>query len=268
MNILFLGDIVGRRAREDLMADLPDLRQKLGADFVIVNGENAAGGFGITEAITEALFDAGVDVITLGNHAFDQRETLSHIEREPRLLRPLNYPKGTPGKGVGLFQTQAGHQILIVTVMGQLFMETLEDPFTHIEEQLAACELGQNADAIIVEVHGEASSEKMGIGHFCDGRVSLVVGSHTHVPTADAQILPNGTAYQTDLGMCGDYNSVIGMEIDEPLYRFTTKLRRGRFTPASGRSTICGVLVSIDPKTGLAQSITPVRQGGRLASTH
>ncbi len=268
MNIVFFGDIVGRRAREELIARLPDIRQHLKVDFVAVNGENTAGGFGITEDIANALYDAGVDVITLGNHAWDQPETLGHIAREPRLLRPANYPVSTPGQGVGFYQTAQGSQILVITLLGQVFMEILEDPFIRLEQELAMCTLGENADAIIVEIHGEASSEKMAIGHFCDGRATMVVGSHTHVPTADAQILPAGTAYQTDMGMCGDYNSIIGMEKEEPLYRFTTKLRRGRFTPAQDTPTLCGTLVRVDMKTGLATHIEAIRLGGRLAVTH
>lgn len=268
MNILFLGDIVGRVAREAIIGALPKLRCHFELDFVVVNGENAAGGFGITEDITNQLFQAGVDVVTLGNHAWDQPETLSHIAREPRLLRPANYPDGTAGKGVGLFQTENGQSVLVVSVMGQLFMEILGDPFAEIEKQLSACPLGEMADAVIVELHGEASSEKMGMGHFCDGRASLVVGSHTHIPTADAQILPQGTAYQTDAGMCGDYDSVIGMEKDEPLNRFATKMRRGRFTPAQGEATICGTLVKTDATSGLATHIEAVRIGGRLSQTH
>ena len=259
---------MGRRAREELIVRLPEIRQGLDADFVVVNGENAAGGFGITEDIATALYDAGADVITLGNHAWDQRETLGHIAREPRLLRPANYPAGTPGQGVGIYQTAQGHQIVVITVLGQLFMETLEDPFARLEQELAVTVLGENADAVIVEIHGEATSEKMGVGHFCDGRATMVVGSHTHIPTADAQILPGGTAYQSDLGMCGDYDSVIGMEKDEPLYRFTTKMRRGRFTPALETPTLCGAVVTVDPQTGLAQAIEPVRLGGRLSPTH
>lgn len=271
MNILFLGDVVGRAARETLCETLPDIRDELGLDFVIVNAENAAGGFGITEPIAEALFQAGADVITLGNHAWDQPETRSHIDREPRLLRPANYPAGTPGKGAGLFTSASavasanGAQVLVVTVLGQLFMETLEDPFGAVERELAACPLLEAADAVIVEIHGEATSEKMAMGHFCDGRASLVVGTHTHVPTADVQIFPQGTAYQTDAGMCGDYNSVIGMEKDEPLNRFLTRMRGGRFTPSMGPVSLCGVLVETDPKTGLAVRAEAFRRGGRLS---
>ncbi|MFZ2468888.1 MAG: TIGR00282 family metallophosphoesterase [Parvibaculum sedimenti] len=263
MKLLFLGDIVGRAARDAIISDLPGLRADLGADFVVVNGENAAGGFGITAQICEELFDAGVDVVTLGNHAWDQREALVHIERESRLIRPVNFPKGTPGRGAHLFETAKGERVLVINAMGRVFMDALDDPFAAIERELDACPLGEVADAILVDFHGEATSEKMAMGHFCDGRASLVVGTHSHVPTADAQVLPGGTAYQTDAGMCGDYNSVIGMEKDEPLNRFLSKIPSGRFQPALGPATLCGVFVETDAR-GLASRIEPVRIGGRL----
>lgn len=263
MKLLFLGDVVGRAARDAIVADLPGLRADLGADFVIVNGENAAGGFGITAAICDDFFDAGVDVVTLGNHAWDQREALVHIEREPRLIRPVNFPAGTPGRGAGLFENAKGERVLVVNAMGRVFMDALDDPFAAVERELAACPLGEVADAIVVDFHGEATSEKMAMGHFCDGRASLVVGTHSHVPTADAQVLPGGTAYQTDAGMCGDYNSVIGMEKDEPLNRFLSKIPSGRFQPALGEATLCGVFVETDA-SGLALRVEPVRLGGRL----
>ncbi len=266
MKLLFLGDIVGRAAREAVIRQVPMWRKQYGLDFVVVNGENAAGGFGITPDIAEGFFAAGVDVISTGNHVWDQQAIQGYIADEPRLLRPCNFPAGTPGRGAGLFQAGA-YQVLVVNVMGSLFMETLDDPFACIERELSACPLGDVADAIIVDMHAEATSEKMAMGHFCDGRASLVVGTHTHVPTADAQILPEGTAYQTDAGMCGDYDSVIGMEKHEPLSRFTTKLRNGRFSPAAGTPTLCGVIVETDPKTGLATSILPLRAGGRLSSS-
>ncbi|WP_038036761.1 TIGR00282 family metallophosphoesterase [Thermopetrobacter sp. TC1] len=265
MRILFLGDVVGRAGRRAVIDALPGLRAQLKADFVIVNGENAAGGFGITEAICAELFDAGADVITTGNHAFDQREVLSYLEREPRLLRPLNLPPEVPGRGSGLFETQDGRRVLVLAPMGQVSMHPLPDnPFLAVDRELAACPLGEGADAIVVDMHAEATSEKMAMGHFCDSRVSLVVGTHTHVPTADEHILPGGTAYITDAGMCGDYNSVIGMEKDEPLNRFVHRLARGRFSPAMGEVTICGILVETDDRTGLAQKIGALRQGGRL----
>ena len=265
MRILYLGDIVGRAARTAVIEQLPHLRAELRVDFVIVNGENAAGGFGITEKIAEELLAAGADVITTGNHAFDQREALTYIARQPRLLRPLNYPAGTPGSGAGLFDTADGRRVLVLLAMGQVSMHPLlDDPFAAVARELAACPLGPGADAIVVDMHAEATSEKMAMGHFCDGRVSLVVGSHTHVPTADDQILPNGTAYLTDAGMCGDYDSVIGMDKEEPLQRFTRRVPSARFTPASGPPTICGVLVQTDDASGLATHIAPLRSGGRL----
>ncbi|MBX3491689.1 MAG: YmdB family metallophosphoesterase [Parvibaculum sp.] len=264
MRLLFLGDIVGRSGRDALVAELPGLRRQLGLDFVIVNGENAAGGFGITGAICDEVFDAGADVITLGNHSWDQREALVHIEREPRLIRPVNYPSGTPGRGATLVESASGARVLVVNALGRVFMEALDCPFEAVDRQLDACPLGQAADAIVIDMHAEATSEKMAMGHFCDGRVSLVVGTHSHVPTADAQVLPGGTAYQTDAGMCGDYNSVIGMEKDEPLNRFITKIPSGRFQPAMGPATLCGVFVETDAASGLARRVEPVRIGGRL----
>lgn len=263
MRLLFMGDIVGRSGRDALVSELPVLRRELGLDFIVVNGENAAGGFGITAAICDDIFDAGADVITLGNHSWDQREALVHIEREPRLVRPVNYPSGTPGRGAALIESASGARVLVVNALGRVFMEALDCPFEAIEREIGACPLGEVADAIIVDMHAEATSEKMAMGHFCDGRVSLVVGTHSHVPTADAQILAGGTAYQTDAGMCGDYNSVIGMEKDEPLNRFITRIPSGRFQPALGPATLCGVYVETDAK-GLASRVEPVRVGGRL----
>lgn len=264
MRLLFLGDIVGRSGRDVLVAELPKLRRDLQLDFVIVNGENAAGGFGITAAICDEFFDAGADIITLGNHSWDQREALVHIEREPRLIRPVNYPTGTPGRGATLVETASGGRVLVVNALGRVFMDSLDCPFAAVDRELEACPLGQAVDAIVIDIHAEATSEKMAMGHFCDGRASLVVGTHSHVPTADAQILSGGTAYQTDAGMCGDYNSVIGMEKDEPLNRFVTKIPSGRFQPAMGPATLCGVFVETYAASGLAQRVEPVRIGGRL----
>ena len=265
MRLLFLGDVVGRAGRKAVVDRLPTLVETHRFDFVVVNGENAAGGFGITEEIAQDLIDAGADVITLGNHAWDQREALVFIERQPKLLRPVNYPKGTPGRGANLYVARNGARVLVMNVMGRIFMDPLDDPFAAVERELAACPLGEQADAVVIDVHAEASSEKQAMAHFADGRASLVVGTHTHVPTADHQILAGGTAFQTDAGMCGDYDSVIGMEKDEPLNRFTTKIGRARFEPASGEATLCGVAVEIDEASGLARAIGPVRLGGRLA---
>ncbi len=264
MRVLFLGDVVGRSGRRAVGKYLPSLRKDLALDAVIVNGENAAGGFGITEGTAAELYEAGADVITLGNHSFDNTNALSYITREPRLLRPVNYPEGTvPGAGAGLYDV-GGSRLMVVNVLGRVFMDALDDPFAAIEKELAACPLGGMADFILIDMHAEATSEKQGMGHFCDGRASLVVGTHQHVPTADTRILPNGTAYQTDAGMCGDYSGVIGMDKDEPLHRFTTRLRGGRFEAASGPGTICGVFVETDNKTGLATRTEPLRVGPGL----
>jgi metallophosphoesterase (TIGR00282 family) len=264
MRLLFIGDIVGRAGRTALLANLPALRQDWTLDCVIVNGENAAGGFGITETICADFLAAGADCVTLGNHAFDQREALVFIARQPRLIRPLNYPRGTPGRGANLVETASGARVLVINLMGRTFMDVMDDPFAAIENEIAACPLGTGCDALVVDFHAEASSEKQAFAHFVDGRVSLVAGTHTHVPTADHQILPQGTAYVTDAGMTGDYNSVIGMEKEEPVRRFTTKLPATRFEPAAGPATLCGVAVELDGK-GLAAKIAPVRIGGRLS---
>jgi 2',3'-cyclic-nucleotide 2'-phosphodiesterase len=264
MRLLFIGDIVGRAGRAVLFENLPKLRQIWRLDFVIVNGENAAGGFGITEAICADILAAGADCVTLGNHAFDQREALVFIARQRRLIRPLNYPSGAPGGGANLIETATGAQVLVINLMGRVFMEAMDDPFAAITDEVSACPLGVGCDASVVDFHAEASSEKQAFAHFVDGRVSLVVGTHTHVPTADHQILPNGTAFVTDVGMTGDYDSVIGMEKEEPVRRFTTKLPATRFEPASGAATLCGIAVELDAN-GLAAKIAPVRIGGRLS---
>jgi metallophosphoesterase (TIGR00282 family) len=265
MNILFIGDIIGRPGRDVAAAHLPRLRNALKLDLVIANGENAAGGFGLTRAIAHEFYDIGIDVISTGNHWADQKEIFTLIEEDDRILRPVNYPRGTPGKGANLYQTPAG-SVLVVNVMGRVFMDALDDPFAAVDAELNACPLGEAADAVIVDIHAEASSEKMAMGHFCDGRASLVVGTHTHVPTADAQILPGGTAYQGDAGGCCDYDSVIGMDKAEPLQRFTRKMATTRFAPATGPATLCAVFVQTGAN-GLATRIEPVRLGGRLKPT-
>ncbi len=264
MRLLFCGDIVGRSGRDVVVEHVPRLRRELGLDFVIVNGENAAGGFGITEKICNELYAAGVDAISSGNHVWDQRETIGFIDRHPRLLRPINFPGGAPGRGASLYATAGGRRVFVVNVMGRLFMDALDDPFAAIERALSAHRLGVTADAIVVDVHAEATSEKMAMGHICDGRASLVVGSHSHVPTADHQILPKGTAYQTDAGMCGDYDSVIGMEKTLPIQRFIRKLPTERLSAATGPGTLCAVFVETDDQTGLARRVSPVRVAGRL----
>ena len=269
MRFAFFGDVVGRARRDGLADHLPDLRRRLGLDFVIVNAENAAAGFGITENTARELFQAGADCLTLGNHAWDQREALTYIVREPRLIRPLNYPilSDAPGRGAQMFETEAGRRVLVINLLGRVHMEAMDDPFAAVDRELDACPLGAVADAVIVDIHAEATSEKMAMGHFCDGRASLVVGTHSHVPTADGQILPGGTGYQTDAGACADYDSVIGNQKDEPLRRFTTRISGGRFKPAEGPATVCGVFVETDPASGLARRLEPIRVGGRLSET-
>lgn len=267
MKILFLGDVMGRSGRRVITEQLPRLRDDLALDAVIANCENMAGGFGVTPATVQEMYDAGVDVITLGNHSFDNPSGLSVIANDDHILRPANYPPGTAvGRGSGLF-TIGGYQVLVVNILGRVFMDALDDPFVAAERELAAAPLGEVADAVIVDMHAEATSEKNAMGLFCDGRASLVVGTHQHIPTADTRILPDGTAYQTDAGMCGDYNSIIGMDKEEPLYRFTTRMRRGRYSPAMGDGTLCGVYVETDNKTGLAVKAEPVRIGGALKPT-
>jgi hypothetical protein len=261
---LFCGDLVGRAGRNIATEMLPRLRQELSLDFVVVNGENAAGGFGITEQICNQLYAAGVDVITTGNHVWDQKETLTFIPRHARLLRPENFPAGTPGQGHGVFETADGRRVLVINLMGRLFMDALDDPFAVVSERLVAHRLGETADAILVDFHAEATSEKGAMGHFLDGKVSVVVGTHTHVPTADARVLTGGTAYMTDAGMCGDYDSVIGMEKAVPIARFTSKLPTERMVPANGPATLSGLFIETDDRTGLALRAVALREGGVL----
>lgn len=265
MRLLFLGDIVGRAGRSAVLETLAELRGRWQLDFVIINGENAAGGFGITEKILNEVLDAGADVVTLGNHSFDQKETLVYIERQDRLIRPLNYPPGTPGRGAGIYEARNGAQVLVVNALGRVYMAEMDCPFRAVDEQISSCPLGQGADAIVVDFHAEATSEKQAFGTFVDGRVSLLVGTHTHTPTSDERVLPGGTAYISDAGMCGDYNSVLGMVSDEPLHRFLTRVPKDRFEPALGPATICGVAVETDDATGLARKVKSVRIGGCLS---
>ncbi|HLN24825.1 MAG TPA: TIGR00282 family metallophosphoesterase [Patescibacteria group bacterium] len=267
MKLLFCGDVLGRSGRDAILEHVPALRERLGLDFVVVNGENAAHGFGITPKICEEFYQAGVDVVTLGNHTWDQRDIIPFLDAEPRIIRPRNYPNGTPGRGAGIYAAPRGRKVLVVQVMGRLYMDPLDDPFAALEAELARHPLGGSVHAVIVDVHCEASSEKMALGHFSDGRASLVVGSHSHIPTADHQVLPNGTAYVTDAGMCGDYDSVIGMKKDVAMARFIRKVPGDRLSPAEGPGTLCAVFVETDDATGLAKRVEPVRLGGRLAQT-
>ncbi len=265
MRLLFLGDVMGRSGRSAVAERLPALRQAWGLDFVVINGENATSGAGLSADHARTLLAAGADCLTLGDHAFDQKDMMGHIEQEPRILRPINFSKVAPGKGWRLFQLQDGRKVLVAQVLGQVFMKRpFDDPFSAIEPVLKAHPLGGLAQAVLVDMHCEATSEKMAMGHWCDGRASAVIGTHTHVPTADAMVLPGGTGYLTDAGMCGDYNSVIGMDKVEPLRRFITGMPKDRFTPAAGAATLCGAFVETDDRTGKALRIAPIRQGGLL----
>ncbi len=266
MNLLFCGDVVGRSGRDAVVQHVPGLRKSLALDFVVVNGENAAHGFGITEKICNELFRAGVDVITGGNHTWDRAEILPYLDSERRLLRPVNYPAGTPGRGVGEYVDARGRKVLVINVMARLFMELLDDPFAALEQALPQGNpKATGYDAVIVDMHGEATSEKMAIGHVADGRASIVVGTHTHVPTADARVMKGGTAYQSDVGMCGDYDSVIGMEPRAAIRNFLRRFPKERLSPASGEGTLCALFVETDDGTGLARRAEPVRLGGCLS---
>jgi hypothetical protein len=265
LNILLLGDVVGRSGRDAVKAHLPGLKRNLAIDAAIVNAENAAHGYGLTERLAGELYDCGADILSTGNHVWDQRELIATIDRDPRLLRPANFPAGTPGAGWRLQPLAGGRNILVVNLMGRLFMDVLDDPFACLEALLAQYKLGPAVTAIVVDFHAEATSEKMALAHFADGRVSAVIGTHTHVPTADAQILPGGTAYLSDAGMCGDYDSVIGMRKAASVRRFVTRMPGEKAQPAEGEATLCGVFVAVDEASGLARRIEPVRVGGRLA---
>jgi 2',3'-cyclic-nucleotide 2'-phosphodiesterase len=264
VRILIIGDVVGRSGRAIVYERLSKLVGRWRLDLVVVNGENAAGGFGINETIYQELVEAGADAITLGNHAWDQREALVFIERAPRLVRPINYPKGTPGRGAILIESKNGARALVVNAMGRTYMEPLDDPFAAVERELVACPLKTGADAIVIDFHAEATSEKQSMGHFLDGKASIVFGTHTHVPTADHQILSSGTAYISDVGMTGDYDSVIGMVKDEPMARFLRRISTSKFEAAAGAATMCGLAVETNDATGLATRVAAVRLGGRL----
>ncbi|GAA6179181.1 MULTISPECIES: TIGR00282 family metallophosphoesterase [unclassified Shimia] len=269
MKMLFLGDVMGRAGRAAVAQRLPKLRDEWRLDFVVVNGENASNGMGLSGAHAKDLLDAGADCLTLGDHAFDQKDMMQFIQNEPRIIRPMNLGRGdVPGKGFRVFTARGGRKVLVTQALGQVFMkQPYGDPFSAVDQVLRAHPRGGMVQAAIVDIHCEATSEKMGMGHYCDGRVSLVVGTHTHVPTADTQILPGGTAFQADAGMCGDYNSVIGMEKAEPMRRFVTGMPKARFTPALGEATLSGVYVETDDRTGAATRIEMVRQGGRLSQS-
>jgi len=265
MRLLILGDVVGRAGRAIVLERLPGLVADWRVDAVVINGENAAHGFGITEAICQDLIDSGADVVTLGNHAFDQKEALVFIARQPRLVRPANYPPGTPGRGAALVDLRNGARLLAVNLMGRVHMTPLDDPFAALDRELEAAPLRTVCDLAVVDVHCEATSEKQALARHADGRVTALVGTHTHVPTADHRVLPRGTAYVGDLGMCGDYDSIIGMKASEPMQRFLRAVPSGRFEPAEGPGTLTGIAVEADPATGLARAVHPVRLGAHLA---
>jgi metallophosphoesterase (TIGR00282 family) len=266
MKILFLGDVMGRSGRTAIAQRLPKLRDEWKLDFVVVNSENATNGAGLSGSHAKAILEAGADCITLGDHAFDQKDMLQYIEQEPRIIRPLNFAKTAPGKGARVFNTRAGRKIMVAQVLGQVFMKrAFDDPFSALDAALRTHPLGGVVSASLIDIHCEATSEKMAIGHFCNGRASAVIGTHTHVPTADAMVMGGGTAYLTDAGMCGDYDSVIGMDKTEPLRRFVTGMVKERFQPANGEATLSGALIETDDATGKAKSIQMIRHGGRLA---
>ncbi len=265
MKILFCGDIVGRTGRKAIEKYVPKLKSELNLDLVITNVDNASGGFGINQNTCDELIKIGVDVMTGGDHIWDQKDTIGFINNQSNLLRPLNFPKHTPGKGTVIFTTKNGKRILIIHLLGQVFIKNnLNCPFEMVEELLKNYQIGKNIDAIIVDMHAEATSEKMAMGKFLDGKVSAVVGSHTHIPTNDFHIMKQGTAYQTDTGMCGDYNSIIGMQEGVPLKSFLTKRRVGKMEPATGEATFCATLIETDDKTGLAKKIEAIKLDGTL----
>lgn len=264
MKLLFLGDIVGKSGRDAVIKHLPELKTLYKPDCIIVNAENAAHGFGVTKPIAADLFDAGVHVITSGNHIWDKSEILSYISQEKRLLRPQNYPSHLPGTGLYEFETVKGQRVVVMNVMGRLFMEAMDDPFACVDHLLKPYILGRNAHAIFLDFHAETTSEKQAMAHYVDGRVTAVIGTHTHVPTADERIFPKGTAFLGDAGMCGDYyNSVIGMQVSCSLGKFLKRVPYERMQPCEGEGTVCGAVVTVKPD-GLAASIERVRMGKPL----
>ena len=268
MNILILGDVMGRSGRAAISKNLPDLIANQKIDFVVINGENSGDrGVGITEEIFKNLISAGADVVTTGNHVWDESGTTEFIAKEKRLLRPLNLIKGSPGNGYGVFNSKNKKKVAVINLMGNIFMKKSDDVFESARNVLKEIKLKENADFIIVDMHGEITSEKKAMGHFFDGRATLVAGTHTHIPTSDHMILQNGTAYQTDLGMCGDYDSIIGMNKENSLKKFLKDNSAQRHFPADGEGTISGLMVEANEKTGLAQNCKPIIIGKHLQNT-
>ena len=265
MNILLLGDIVGPSGTKAVIEKLPSIIEKKKIDFIILNGENAADpGVGITKTIVKKFIEVGADVITTGNHVWDQKETIEFISSEKRLLRPQNLIKGSPGNGYGIYIAKNNKKVAVINLMGNIFMKKCDDIFEASLLVQNNIKLKNDADFIIVDIHGEITSEKMALGHFFDGKVTGVIGTHTHVPTSDGHILKKGTAYQTDLGMCGDYDSVIGMNKDNSLMKFLKNKNAKKHFPALGEGTISGLIIKADDKTGLAKNVESIILGGSL----
>lgn len=266
LTILFIGDVFGKSGRRALDRHLGPLKQAYALDMVIANGENGAGGIGITPGVATELFQVGVDVITTGNHIWKYKEIFEYIDQNNRLLRPMNYPPGAPGKGFVLFTTLSKMRVAVLNLSGRVFMEALDCPFQMADRFLDRVRLGRDVDAIIVDMHAEASSEKGAMGYHLDGRVSAVLGTHTHIPTADHHILPKGTAFQTDVGMTGCYQSVIGMKAETVMPRFLRQMPT-HFEQMQGEGTLCGTLVTLAKESGLCQAIKPIRLGAQLSNT-
>ena len=262
MNILILGDVIGPSGREAIIKKLPNLIKQKKIDFVIVNGENAADpGVGITKKNVEEFFKAGTDVITTGNHIWDQTETMKFITSEERLLRPQNLVEGSPGKGFGIYNSKNNKKVAVINLMGNIFMKKCDDVFDAAKRFIQSVKLKKDADFIVVDMHGEITSEKMAMGYLFDGKATMLVGTHTHVPTSDHRIMEKGTAYQTDIGMCGDYNSVIGMNRDNSLKKFFKDPSATKHYPSLGEATISGLMVIADNETGLANKVEPIVLG-------
>lgn len=266
MRLAFFGDVVGRSGRNAVIDYIKNNKSKNGFDFIVVNAENAVHGFGINQNVCDQLFNVGVDVITLGNHTFDQKDDLQLFNRVKNLVRPMNYTKGTPGRGFTIVEMPfSKRKIMVINLIGRLFLEANDDPFFVVNEFLNQYKLGVTVDAIFIDFHAEATAEKVALARYLDGRISGLVGTHTHVPTADAQILQNGTGYLSDCGMCGDYNSCIGMHDEAPIKRFTSRVHAyARMTPATNEATVCGVVMDLDDTSGLCSKIQTIRIGGFL----
>jgi len=265
MNILLLGDIMGPSGRKAVIEKLPEIIKKKKIDFVILNGENSGDqGVGITKKIFYELLEVGADVITTGNHVWDEKEAIEFISTEKRLLRPQNLTKGSPGNGYGIFNSKNNKKVAVINLMGNIFMKKSEDVFQEAKKFIQLVELKKDADFVVVDMHGEITSEKMAMGYLFDGKATMVVGTHTHVPTSDHMIMEKGTAYQTDVGMCGDYKSVIGMDRDNSLKKFFKDPSGKRHYPALGEATISGLMVMADDDTGLAKKVEPIIVGKYL----